>query len=134
MSEAWRLPFVLGGAARLAYGLCAMLAPEWMEGRFAPTLRNHPDPRMNLRGFGGAQSAIAIYTLARATTPENARSVLALNVLVDGFDAGVSALEWQARGELDRMAGGGVAVNLVALAFSAWAAVALRGQEEPNTA
>lgn len=107
-------------------------ATKTMEGRFAPTLRDHPDPRMNLRGFGGAQSAIALYTLSRATTPERARSVIALNALADGFDAGVSALEWKARGELDRMAGGGLALNLVSLAFWTWAAAALRARPEPE--
>src|SRR5689334_18052002 len=112
----WRVPFLVGSVGRLAYGLCAMFAPEWMAGRLAPTLRGHPDPRMNLRGFGGAQSAVAVYTLARATTPEKARGALVLNALVDGFDAGVSALEWRDRGQLDRIAGGGVAVNLVGLA------------------
>lgn len=134
MSRAWRVPFVLGSVGRLAYGLGAMLAPEWMEGRFAPTLREHPDPRMNLRGFGGAQSAVAVYTLVRATTPARARGVLALNLLVDGFDAGVSALEWRARGELDRIAGGGVAVNLLALACWTAAAAALRSQRDSDVA
>lgn len=124
----WRAPFLIGSTFRLAYGMGAMLAPEWMGEHLAPTLQGHPDPRMNLRGFGGAQSGIALYTLATATTPERARAVLGLNVLVDALDAGVSLLEWRARGELDQMAGGGVAVNVVSLIVWAAAAAALRPQ------
>ena len=56
----WRAAVVVGSTARLAYGLASVLAPEWMGGRLAPSLRGHADPRMNLRGFGGAQSAIAL--------------------------------------------------------------------------
>lgn len=127
MRENWRLPVVVGSLARLAYGLGSMLAPEWMaRHRLAPTLRNHPDPRMNLRGFGGAQAGIALYTLASAATWDRARAALGLNVLVDAFDAGVSALEVRDRGRIDRMAGGGVLVNVVALTVSAATARALR--------
>lgn len=126
MTSSWRTPLVIGSIGRLAYGLGSMLAPEWMAERFAPTLQDHPDPRMNLRGFGGAQSGIALYTLATATTPERARAVLGLNVLVDTLDAGVSMLEWRARGKLDRMAGGGIGVNVAALACWTAAAAALR--------
>jgi hypothetical protein len=124
--KAWRVPFVAGSAARLAYGLCAVIAPEWMGGRLAPRILGHPDPRMNLRGFGGAQSAIAIYTLMATTTPDGARRVLRLNVLVDALDTVVSLLEWRDRGEFDRMAAGGVAVNIAGLSVSAIAAAALR--------
>lgn len=126
MSTTWRLPFLIGSAGRLAYGAGAMLAPEWMAGRLAPTLRGHPDPRMNLRGFGGAQSGVAIYTLAMTTTRRRARSALALNALVDTFDAGVSLLERRARGELDRVVAGGVAVNVIGLVCWSSAALALR--------
>ncbi|MDQ4124119.1 MAG: hypothetical protein M3134_00770 [Actinomycetota bacterium] len=122
----WRVPFVVGSAVRLAYGLGAMLAPEWMGGRLAPTLRGHPDPRMNLRGFGGAQSAVAVYTLLTATTPERARTLLHLNALVDGFDAGVSLLERRDRGRFDEMAAGGVAVNVAGLTCWTLAYLALR--------
>lgn len=127
---AWRVPFVIGSTARLAYGLGAMLAPEWMGGRLAPELRGHPDPRMNLRGFGGAQSAIAIYSLTAATTPARARSLLRLNVLVDALDAGVSLLERRDRGRFDQMAAGGVAVNLAGLACWTSALAALRAAAE----
>jgi hypothetical protein len=123
---AWRVPFVVGSTARLAYGLGAVLAPEWMGGRFAPSLRGHPDPRMNLRGFGGAQSAVALYTLASATTPDRARDLLRLNALVDGCDTVVSLLEWRDRGRLDQMAGGGVAINIAGLTCWALAHAALR--------
>jgi hypothetical protein len=90
--KAWRVPIVAGSVARLAYGLSAVLAPDWMSGRLAPRILGHPDPRMNLRGFGGAQSAIAIYTLMAATTPDGARRVLRLNALVDALDTVVSLL------------------------------------------
>jgi hypothetical protein len=123
----WRIPFVIGSVARLAYGAGAMFAPEWMgEHLLAPTLRKHADPRMNLRGFGGAQSGVAVYTLAAATTPQRARAVLGLNVLVDAFDAGVSLLEWRARGRPDRMVRGGVALNVAALICWSAAAATLR--------
>src|SRR3712207_6932869 len=102
----WRAPIVVGSAARLAYGLGCVLAPEWMGGRLAPTLRGHADPRMNLRGFGGAQSGVALHTLKESATPEGARTVLRLNMLVDGFDCVVSLLEWRDRGRLDDMAAG----------------------------
>ena len=128
MSGTWRAPFVIGSAARLAYGLGAVLAPEWMGGRLAPSLRRHPDPRMNLRGFGGAQTAIAIYTLATAATPAGARSALRLNALVDACDTAVSLLERRDRGRFDRMATGGVVLNVAGLACWASAAIALRSQ------
>ena len=124
--EAWRVPFVAGGAIRLAYGLGAVFAPAWMSGRLAPQILGHPDPRMNLRGFGGAQSAVAIYTLMAATTPDGAQRVLRLNVLVDALDTVVSLLEWRDRGEFDEMAAGGVAVNVAGLSCWAIAAGALR--------
>src|SRR5437879_4281265 len=109
MSNAWRVPFAIGSVGRLAYGMGAMLAPEWMASRrLAPSLREHPDARMNLRGFGGAQSAIALYTLATATNPRRARSLLGLNAAVDALDAGVTLLERRARGEVDRVVAGGV--------------------------
>jgi hypothetical protein len=126
VANSWRMPFVIGSIGRLAYGAGAALAPEWMADHLAPTLQGHADPRMNLRGFGGAHSAIALYTLAIATSPQRAQTVLGLNVLVDVFDAGVSLLEWRARGELDRVVAGGVAVNLAGLACWAAAASALR--------
>jgi hypothetical protein len=132
MSGAWRAPFVVGSVARLAYGLGAVLAPEWMGGRLAPSLRGHPDPRMNLRGFGGAQSAVAIYTLTAATTPAGARSALRLNALVDACDTAVSLLERRDRGRFDLMATGGVALNVAGLACWAVAAAALRSDASPD--
>jgi hypothetical protein len=124
--KAWRVPLLAGSATRLAYGLCAVFAPEWMGGRLAPQVLGHPDPRMNLRGFGGAQSAIAIYTLMAATTPDGARRVLRLNALVDGLDTVVSLLEWRDRGKFDQLAAGGVAVNIAGLSCWAIAGAALR--------
>jgi hypothetical protein len=123
----WRVPMVAGSVGRLAYGLTAMLAPEWMAGRgLAPSLRSHPDPRMNLRGFGGAQSAVALYTLTALGSPARARDALRLNALVDGLDTVVSLLERRDRGRFDEMAAGGVAVNVAGLAVCAFAAAALR--------
>lgn len=125
MSNSWRTPFAIGSIARLAYGLGAMFAPEWMGEHLAPTLNGHPDARMNLRGFGGAHTAIALFTLAAVRTPERARTVLALNALADALDAGVSLLEWRARGELDQVVAGGVAVNVAGLLCWTAAAAAL---------
>jgi hypothetical protein len=126
MLKSWKVPVIAGSVARLAYGLGAVLAPEWMGGRLAPTLQGHPDPRMNLRGFGGAQSAVALYTLAMARTRDGARSAVALNGLVDGCDAVVSALEIRARGRVDLSGGGGVALNVAGLAWWSLAAALLR--------
>ena len=127
MREPWRVPVTIASVARLAYGLGSMLAPEWMAAnRLAPTLRDHPDPRMNLRGFGGAQSGIALYTLATARDRARARSALGLNALVDALDAGVSMLEIRDRGGVDEVAGGGVAFNVAFLGCWTAAAVALR--------
>ena len=122
----WRVAVVVGSVGRLAYGLGAVLAPEWMGGRFAPSLRGHPDPRMNLRGFGGAQSAIALYTLTSATSEARARDLLRLNALVDGLDTVVSLLEWRDRGKLDEMAAGGIGINIAGLSCWALAYSALR--------
>ena len=124
--QAWRKPLVIGSAGRLAYGLGCVLAPEWMGGRLAPTLRGHAEPRMNLRGFGGAQSGVALHTLRESATPEGARAVLRLNMLVDGFDCVVSLLEWRDRGRLDDMAAGGVVFNVAGLTCWTLALRALR--------
>ena len=129
---AWRVPFVVGSAARLAYGLGAVLVPEWMGGRLAPSLRGHADPRMNLRGFGGAQCAVALYTLTTATSQARARDLLRLNALVDGFDAVVSLLEWRDRGRLDVTAAGGVALNIAGRTCGALAHAALRDADPPG--
>jgi hypothetical protein len=124
--KAWRVPFVIGSTARLAYGLGAVLAPEWMGGRLAPRILGHPDPRMNLRGFGGAQSGVALYTLMASSTPEGAQSALRLNLLVDGLDCVVSLLERRDRGEFDLVATGGVVFNITGLTWWTIAAAALR--------
>ena len=127
MRDQWRVPVTIASVLRLSYGLGSVLAPEWMAAkRLAPTLRNHPDPRMNLRGFGGCQSGIALYTLATAQDRAPARSVLRLNALVDTFDAGVSMLEIRDRGGVDTVAEGGVAFNVLLLGMWTAAAVALR--------
>src|SRR4051794_26572121 len=125
MPDSWKAPLRIASAARLLYGLGCILAPQQMAGRLAPTVRG-PDARMNLRGFGGAQSGIALYTLAKARSRDGARSALALNSLVDGFDAMVSTLEIRDRGGADLVAAGGVAVNVVGLVCWTSAALALR--------
>ncbi len=112
----WRTPFMLATLTRLAYGTGSIFAPEWMAGRgLAPSLADHPDSRMTLRGFGGAHTAIALYTLANVANPQRARSVLSLNAVVDALDAGVSLLERHARGKFDRSVTGGVAINTAVL-------------------
>src|SRR4051794_32124786 len=94
-------------------------SPSARGGTFAPPAlgirthnRGYPGRKreqpLNLRGLGGAQSGIALYTLGAATSPRGARRVLALNVLVDAFDAGVSMLEIRDRRGVDRVAAGGV--------------------------
>ena len=123
---AWRAALVVGSAGRLAYGLGCVLAPEWMGGRLAPSLRDHADPRMNLRGFGGAQSGVALYTLTKASSEDGARDAILLNLLVDGMDCAVSLLEWRDRGKFDDMAAGGVAFNITGLTCWAFARAALR--------
>ena len=124
--QRWQVPFIVGGSVRLAYGLGAMLDPEGMAARgLAPQLHDKPDPRMNLRGFGGAQSAIALYTLARARTRDGARQVLALNAATDAFDTVVSGMEGRARGRLDRQVAGGLGLNLAGLLCWSLAALAL---------
>jgi len=125
MTKRWQVPFTTASLFRLAYGLGCMLDPEWMARyRLAPSLQDHADPRMNLRGFGGAQTGIALYTLARMRRGDRPRDLLGLNALVDGFDAGVSALEIRDRGRVDYMGAGGVAVNVAML--SLWGAAAAR--------
>ena len=127
MRQQWRVPLTIASVSRLAYGAGAMLAPESMAAnRLAPTLRDHPDPRMSLRGFGGAQSGIALYTLAKARSRARARELLWLNALVDTFDACVSLLEIRDRGGIDEVAGGGVVFNVTMLGLWTAAAVALR--------
>jgi hypothetical protein len=119
------MPFMIASAARLAYGVGCVVAPGWMSDRLAPAVRD-PEARMNLRGFGGAQSGVALYTLATARTEAGARSALVLNALVDGLDAVVSSLEIRDRGRLDTLGAGGVALNIAGLACWATAALALR--------
>jgi len=127
MQNNWKATFTIASTARLVYGLGCILAPQQLAGRLAPTVRG-PDSRMNLRGFGGAQSGIALYTLATARTRAGARSALVLNSLVDGFDAIVSTLEIRDRGGVDPVAAGGVAINVLGLACWTTAALALRSR------
>jgi hypothetical protein len=113
--KAWQVLFRVGSVARLAYGLGSVLAPEWMAERYAPSPEDHADPRMNLRGFGGAHTAIALYSLAMATSVPRARTALGLNALVDALDAYTTLLERRDRGRFDRVVAGGLVLNLAAL-------------------
>jgi hypothetical protein len=129
MTNMWRVPFVIGGLARLAGGVGMMLAPDWMGGRLAPRIQGHPGARMNSRGMGGTQTAVALYTLARAGSAQSARTVLSLNLLVDAFDlVGVSLLERRDRGEIDALIAGNLAVNGTALLIWTAAAASLRNR------
>ena len=112
MTNAWRVPFVIAGLARLAFGVGMTLAPEWMGGRLAPRLQRHTGARMDSRGMGTTQSAIALYTLAKARSPQSARTALSLNILVDSVVLlGTSLLEWRDRGEIDALVAGDMAIN-----------------------
>ena len=125
MTNVWRVPFVIGGLARLVIGGGYLFVPEWMGGRLAPRIDGHAGARMNLRGMGGTQAGVALYTLARARRPESARTALSLNLLVDGLDLVVSSLlEWRDRGAVDALVAGDIAVNGTAvLCYTAAAAL-----------
>jgi hypothetical protein len=116
-----------GGLFRMAYGLGAILAPDAMSLRLAPDIRNHPAGRMNLRGFGGVQTALGGFTIWAAGDPRHARPALGLNLAADVLDSVVSAMEWRDRGRADRVVVGGVLLNVAGVAT--WAA-ALRGLPE----
>jgi hypothetical protein len=121
MTNVWRFPFVTGGLARLVIGGGYLFVPEWMGGRLAPRIDGHAGARMNLRGMGGTQAGVALYTLARARNAQSARTALSLNLLVDGLDLVVSSfLEWRDRGKIDALVAGDIAVNGTAvLCYSA---------------
>jgi hypothetical protein len=126
MKNGWKVPFVIGGLARLVIGGGYLFVPEWMGGRLAPRIDGHAGARMNLRGMGGTQTGVALYTLARARSPESARTALSLNLLVDGLDLVVSSfLEWRDRGEIDALVAGDIAVNGTAVLCYTAAAVLL---------
>ena len=127
MTNVWRVPFVIGGLARLVIGGGYLFVPEWMGGRLAPRIDGHAGARMNLRGMGGTQAGVALYTLARARRRESARTALSLNLLVDGLDLIVSSfLEWRDRGEFDALVAGDIAVNGSAVLCYTAAAALLR--------
>ena len=127
MTNVWRVPFVIGGLARLVIGGGYLFVPEWMGGRLAPRIDGHAGARMNLRGMGGTQAGVALYTLARARRPDSARTALSINLLVDGLDLIVSSfLEWRDRGEFDALVAGDIAVNGSAVLCYTAAAALLR--------
>jgi hypothetical protein len=103
---------VAGSAARLGYGLAALLAPRLVAGSFAAA---EPDSAMNLRGFGGQHIALAVFTLISAQSRHLARPALVLNVGVEICDAMAGALEVRERGTQDELAVGGVVLPLANL-------------------
>ncbi len=126
MKNGWKVPYVTGALARLAIGSGYLLVPEWMGGRLAPRIDGHAGARMNLRGMGGTQTGVALYTLARARSAQSARTALSLNLLVDGLDLVLSSLlEWRDRGEIDALVAGDIAVNGTAVLCYAAAAALL---------
>jgi hypothetical protein len=107
-----------GALFRIAYGVGAIAVPDLMSRQLAPDIRGHPAGRMNLRGFGGAQTAIGSFTAyAAVVEPRLARAAIGLNLVTDALDSAVSALEWRARGRADRVVAGGVVLNVSGLAL-----------------
>lgn len=121
----WRIPLLAGSAVRLAYGIGALAAPSWMDGRLAPTSHGLADPRMNLRGFGASHMAIAATTLRARRDLTHVRTVLLLNATNDALDGIAAALEWRSRGGADRIVAGGLILPLMGLAnwLGAWRAL-----------
>ena len=113
---------VAGSAARLAYGLAALLAPRVVAGRFAAA---EPDSVMNLRGFGGQHVAVAVFTLAASRSRDLAAPALRLNAGLEVCDAVAGVLEVRERGTQDPVAVGGVVLPLAG--FALWTR-ALRGR------
>jgi hypothetical protein len=105
------------GVVRVAYGVHALLAPEAMGRRqLAPLCHGKADPRLSLRGFGGQLLVVGASTLAAAHTACLARPVVALNLGIDAADLAAGALEWHARGQVDRTVAGSLAINLLGAA------------------
>ena len=102
----------VGALLRLTYGLGALFAPRFMAGRYAAA---EPDSVMNLRGFGGQQIAIGIFTLLSSRSKEMARPVLLLNAGVEVCDMVAGGLEVRERGARDPIALGGVLLPFVGL-------------------
>jgi hypothetical protein len=114
-----RLSLLVSSAIRIAYGAGSMFAPSAMvSARLAPSTEDRPDPRLLLRGFGGHQLMVAAFSLAALRSERLVRPALALNLMIDGFDAASALLEIRPRGGLDRVVVGGVALSSAGVAAS----------------
>jgi hypothetical protein len=112
------LSMTIGGLGRLAYGLPSLLAPEWMaRSRLAPEIGSEPEARLCLRGFGGVQTTLGVFTLLARRSPALRRPVSLLNMGADTADLSAGALEWVARRRCDRTVAGSLALNLFGLAL-----------------
>ena len=89
-----------------------MFAPSPMaKSKFAPSTEDSPDPRLLLRGFGGHQLMVAAFSLAALRSERLVRPALALNLMIDGFDAASAVLEIRPRGGVDGVVAGGIALS-----------------------
>jgi hypothetical protein len=114
-----RLSLLVSSAIRIAYGASSMFAPEAMaKSKFAPSTGDHPDPRLLLRGFGGHQLMVAAFSLAALRSVPLVRPALALNLMIDGFDAASAVLEIRPRGGADSVVAGGIVLSGAGLAAS----------------
>jgi hypothetical protein len=104
----------LGGLIRMSYGLGALLAPDRMSAsRIAPDVRDHPDGRMDFRGFGGLHTNIASATLCSAATDRYVAPMLVLNLGCEIADTAAGLLEWRDRGGPDRLVVGSLVLSTV---------------------
>jgi hypothetical protein len=109
---------ILGAAAlvRLAYGVGALTAPDWMaRAQIAPDVRGQPEGRMDFRGFGALHLSVALCTLRAAIRGRECRTAGALNLSCDVFDTAVGLLEWRDRGGPDRVVLGSLALSVTAM-------------------
>ena len=110
------LCMTFGALGRLLYGLPSLLAPDWMaRSRLAPDLAGTADPRLCLRGFGGAHVALGTFTLLARRSPALRRPAVLLNLGTDTADLSAGALEWVARRKCDRTVAGSLGLNLFGL-------------------
>ena len=117
-----------GSATRLAYGVGALVAPEWMARRgFAPQTHDQADPRLLQRGFGGHQILIVGLTLAALRDERLMRPALAMNVGIDVSDVLSALLEFGPRGGPDQTTIAGIAFS--GLGVATFAAAWLAGED-----
>jgi uncharacterized protein YjeT (DUF2065 family) len=76
-----RLLLGLGSLFRLAAGVTYLVVPEAMSRRrLAPDISNHPNGRMNMRGFGALHAGVALGTLRAAARDKSCRELTVLNL------------------------------------------------------